>query len=374
MTTYDLAIVGAGIVGLAHALAAAKRGKRVIVIDRDAQSNGASIRNFGFVTVTGQGAGDCWTMARRSREVWAEVAPKAGIPVLQRGLVVAARYPESDAVIDAFLDTEMGGGCRRLTAAEAAEFVPALRTDGLRGALYSPHELRVESKEAIPRLARWLEEAMGVTFLRNTQVLRVTPPQIRTATGVIEAEAAIVCPGDDYTSLFAERIAAYRLTRCKLHMMRVTPAIPARFATAVMSDLGLARYLGYAELPAAAPLKARLDTERAEARGNGVHLIVTQSADGSLVVGDTHHYATTPDPFAPASVDALVLEEFDQVLDLPGRRVSERWIGTYASAPDRWRLTDAPEDAVRIVIVTSGTGASTSFGIAEETIADLYGA
>ena len=374
MTTYDLAIVGAGIVGLAHALAAAKRGKRVIVIDRDAQSNGASIRNFGFVTVTGQGAGDCWTMARRSREVWAEVAPKAGIPVLQRGLVVAARYPESDAVIDAFLDTEMGGGCRRLTAAEAAEFVPALRSEGLRGALYSPHELRVESKEAIPRLARWLEEAMGVTFLRNTQVLRVTPPQIRTALGVIEAEAAIVCPGDDYTSLFAERIATYGLTRCKLHMMRVTPAIPARFATAVMSDLGLARYLGYAELPAAVPLKARLDTERAEARGNGVHLIVTQSADGSLVVGDTHHYATTPDPFAPASVDALVLEEFDQVLDLPGRRVSERWIGTYASAPDRWRLTDAPEDAVRIVIVTSGTGASTSFGIAEETIADLYGA
>lgn len=374
MTTYDLAIVGAGIVGLAHALAAVKRGKRVIVIDRDAQANGASIRNFGFVTVTGQGAGDCWDMARRAREVWAEVAPKAGIQVLHRGLVVAARYPESEPVIDAFLATPMGEGCRRITAAEAAGFVPALRTEGMLGALYSPHELRVESRDAIPQLARWLEEAMGVTFLRNTQVVRVTPPQIRTARGVIEAEAAIVCPGDDYTSLFAERIAAYGLTRCKLHMMRVRPAIPVSFGAAVMSDLGLARYLGYAELPAATPLKARLDAERADARGNGVHLIVTQSADGSLVVGDTHHYATTPDPFAPSGVDELVLEEFDRVLDLPGRLVAERWIGTYASAPDRWRLTDKPDDAVRIVIVTSGTGASTSFGIAEETIADLYGA
>lgn len=374
MTTYDLAIVGAGIVGLAHALAAVKRGKRVIVIDRDAQANGASIRNFGFVTVTGQGAGDCWDMARRSREIWADVAPKAGIPVLHRGLVVAARYPESSAVIDAFLDTEMGAGCRRITPAEAAALVPALRTDGMVDALHSPHELRVESKEAIPALARWLEEAMGVTFLRNTQVLRVTPPTIRTAAGIIEAEAAIVCPGDDYTSLFAERIAAYGLTRCKLHMLRVRPAIPAPFGAAVMSDLGLARYLGYAELPAATALKARLDTERAEARGNGVHLIVTQSADGSLVVGDSHHYATTPDPFAPASVDDIILDEFDRVLDLPGRRVTDRWLGTYASAPDRWRLTDRPEDAVRIVIVTSGTGASTSFGIAEETLADLYGA
>ena len=39
---FDLAVVGAGIVGLATALAAARRGLRVIVIDRDAQANGAS--------------------------------------------------------------------------------------------------------------------------------------------------------------------------------------------------------------------------------------------------------------------------------------------------------------------------------------------
>src|SRR5262245_55113584 len=113
---FDLAIVGAGIVGLAHALAAARLGKKVVVIDRDAQANGASIRNFGFVTVTGQGAGDCWEMARRARDVWAEIAPQAGIEIVQRGLVVAARWPESEAVIDAFLATGMAAGCRRMTA------------------------------------------------------------------------------------------------------------------------------------------------------------------------------------------------------------------------------------------------------------------
>ena len=36
-------------------------------------------------------------------------------------------------------------------------------------------------------------------------------------------------------------------------------------------------------------------------------------------------------------------------------------------------LVDRPSDAMRIVLVTSGTGASTSFAIAEEVIADLYG-
>ena len=61
---FDLAVVGAGICGLAHALAAVRKGKRVVVIDRDAQANGASVRNFGFITVTGQqganaGTGRC---------------------------------------------------------------------------------------------------------------------------------------------------------------------------------------------------------------------------------------------------------------------------------------------------------------------------
>jgi len=371
---YDLAIVGAGIVGLGHALAAARRGKRVLVIDRDAQANGASVRNFGFVTVTGQGAGDCWSLARRSRDIWVEIAQAAGIDILQRGLVLAGRLPESEAVIEAFLATEMGEGCMRLTAAQAQRHVPCLRPQAASVCLYSPHDVRVESRQAVPLVARWLEEHHGVDFRWSTSVVAVEAPRLITADGgTIEAETVIVCPGDDYTALFPERIADYGVTRCKLQMLRVRPATPVSLKTAVMSDLGLGRYLGYAELPEAEPLKRRLDSEMAAQRRNGVHLIVTQSADGSLVVGDSHHYATTPDPFGSDEVDRLILDEFDGVLDLPGREVVERWICTYASAPGRWRFTDKPSDAVRIVIVTSGCGASTAFGIGEETIDELYG-
>src|SRR5215471_8167221 len=110
--SYDLAIVGSGVCGLAHALAAARRGKRVIVIDRDDRPNGASIRNFGFVTVTGQQAGECWRRAKRSLEVWIEITAAAKIPVLQRGLLMIARRLEARAVIDAFLETDMGADCR----------------------------------------------------------------------------------------------------------------------------------------------------------------------------------------------------------------------------------------------------------------------
>jgi len=39
-----------------------------------------------------------------------------------------------------------------------------------------------------------------------------------------------------------------------------------------MSDLGLGRYRGYADLAAAAPLKARLAVEQAQHLEHGVHL------------------------------------------------------------------------------------------------------
>src|SRR3954454_21074020 len=89
--SFDLAVIGAGIVGLAHALAASRLGLSVVVIDRDPQAAGASIRNFGFVVVSGEERGTVWQRAMRSRDVWLEVAGRAGIEVLQRGSIVVAR-------------------------------------------------------------------------------------------------------------------------------------------------------------------------------------------------------------------------------------------------------------------------------------------
>src|SRR6201989_136469 len=91
---FDLAVVGGGVIALAHAFVAAKAGKRVAVIERDARANGASIRNFGFITVTGQERGDSWQLARRTRDVWAEVTPKAGIDIEHHGLYLTARSSE----------------------------------------------------------------------------------------------------------------------------------------------------------------------------------------------------------------------------------------------------------------------------------------
>ncbi|WP_154403468.1 FAD-dependent oxidoreductase, partial [Bordetella pertussis] len=47
MKTYDVVVVGAGMLGIAHAWAAARRGLSVAVVERSQRAHGATIRNFG---------------------------------------------------------------------------------------------------------------------------------------------------------------------------------------------------------------------------------------------------------------------------------------------------------------------------------------
>ncbi|MDL2401887.1 TIGR03364 family FAD-dependent oxidoreductase [Rhizobium mayense] len=369
---YDLAVVGAGIVGLGVALAAARKGKKVVVVERNAKAIGASIRNFGFVTITGQRAGAHWARAMRARDIWAEIVEEAGIPVIHRGLIMPARLEEAAVVLDAFLKTPMGEQCRLITSAEAADLVPALRLDAVKSTLYSPHELRVESSEALPKLATWLEHKHQVDFRWNTAVRSVNGTRVETSHGTIEAEAVAICPGDDFSTLFPNVIAAHPLTICTLQMLRVSPGQPTRFGAAVMSDMSLARYEGFAALPEAVALDRRLDAEEAESRAAGIHLIAVQSADGSLVVGDSHVYGNAQQPFAQERFDRLILDEFDRIFDCPDRHVVNRWIGTYASSAERTVLVERPADNVRIVMVTGGTGASTGFALGEQVADDLF--
>jgi FAD dependent oxidoreductase TIGR03364 len=364
--TSDVLVVGAGIVGLAHAYTAALRGLSVTVVERDHQCVGASIRNFGFITVTGQPAGDTWRRARVSRDVWAEVAPQAGIAIEHRGLWVLARRPRAFAVLEAFMASAMADGNRLHDAEDVAALAPWINTSGAAGAMYSPHEVRVESRLAIPRLAAWLEARHGVRFLFGEAVLEVAAPLVRTARRDLFATRVVVCPGTELNGVGSPSLARHDLKLTRLQMLRVRPEQGFRLGAAVMSDLGLVRYGGYAALPEAAALRAQLEEEAGESLAHGIHLIAVQSADGSLVVGDSHHTFPTPAPFADERVDRLILQHLREAVLLERCEVVERWTGVYPVGAAADCVIEAPDDATRVVVVTSGTGASTAFGIARE--------
>jgi FAD dependent oxidoreductase TIGR03364 len=279
---------------------------------------------------------------------------------------MSVRRPEAVAVIEEFAAGPMGAGCH----VQRGNPLHPLRADQ-RAVLHSPHELRVESREAIPRLTAWLRDARGVQLFPRVAVHAVETGRAETGIGRFTADHIVVCPGPDLVTLFPDVIARHDVTLCKLHMLRL--ASPGwRLPAPVMSDLGLVRYLGYADCPSLPALRTRLAAEQPEWLADGIHLIAVQSADGSLVVGDSHHYDPTPDPFQPRAVDDRILAELSAVLDLPDPEVIERWTGCYPSGPEV-AFRDTPCPGVRLVMVTSGTGASTGFALAEETLADLLG-
>ncbi|PJI90577.1 TIGR03364 family FAD-dependent oxidoreductase [Sphingomonas koreensis] len=365
-SNFDVAVVGRGIVGLAHALAAARAGKRVVVVDRHARATGASIRNFGFVTVTGQERHEMWPLAKRARDIWAEVAPRAGIAIEQTGMVLPVRREASVALLEAFLATEMGEGCTLVNDSGLRQLDPDTPFARCEAALISPHELRVEARAAIPALAEWMARELDVTFAPPTAVIACEQGRVVTSAGEIRAEAIFVCPGDDLNALFPQVMAEHAVTRCKLQMLRL--AAPGwRMARPVMSDLGLARYEGYAALPEAEPLKAQLHAEQSAQLDAGIHLIAVQSADGSLVVGDSHDYGDAPDPFHHDRIDALMLEEFGAVLGAPPPTI-ERWIGVYASSPKQNWFSRTVASDVHVTVVTNGAGMSTAFAIGERVV------
>ncbi|MBP6899903.1 MAG: TIGR03364 family FAD-dependent oxidoreductase [Burkholderiaceae bacterium] len=382
---FDLLVVGAGIVGLAHALAGVRRGWRVAVVERDARCVGASVRNFGFVTVSGQGA-QAWPRARRSREVWAELAPAAGIAVLQQGAWISARRPAAVAVLEQFAASAQGQGCTLLSGADARRQAPVLAAD-TQAVLCSPHELRVESRSALPRLAAWLQQAHGVAFFWGEEVLAVEPPAVRTARRWLQAERVVLCTGAALGGVAAPWLDAHGLGLTRLQMLRLRPPAGAVLPAPVLGDLSLVRYGGFAAQPAAAALRQALEREAGDCLAHGVHVIVVQSADGSWVVGDSHHADDAAAPFgafeerglfaadaAPASeaVDGLILRELRALLDLgepAATTVVERWIGHYPVGHSEDALVLQPGDALRVVLVTSGTGASTGFALAEEVLA-----
>src|SRR5262249_11401066 len=133
----EIGIVGAGIVGLAHAWSAAKLGHRVTGFERSSFAQGASIRNFGMILPIGPPAGQCRHIALRSRQAWLELGRESGVWVNPCGSIHLAHRADEWAVLQEFasqaakLDIE----CQLLTPEEVHRRTPAANPEGLLGGL-----------------------------------------------------------------------------------------------------------------------------------------------------------------------------------------------------------------------------------------------
>lgn len=371
--SFDLVVVGGGIVGLAHAYLAARDGRRVALLERSVAPVGASVRNFGMFWPIGMAPGRDLGRAMFGRGVWLEIAERYGVRAEACGSVHAARTEAEAAVLREFAGVadSLGYAAEFVTPEEARSHCPALRADGLIGGLWSSTELALDPASAIRQLHQALRTDLGVEVRCGTAAARVESGVVHTAGGErFEGDRIIVASGQDFETLFPAVFAESPITRCKLQMMR-TDAQPGgwRLGTHLAGGLTLRHYSAFQGCRSLPALKRELDAAYPEYGTHGIHVMASQTGAGQVVIGDSHQYGLDVPVFDSARIDELILGYLRAMVELPDPAITERWHGVYAKRTDGRTVFHArPMDGVDIVNAIGGAGMTLSFGVASEVL------
>ena len=278
MKTYDVIVVGAGMLGIAHAWAAAKRGLSVAVIERSRQAHGATIRNFGQVIVTGQAPGTMLSHAQQSRELWLDLADKAGFHVRANGALVLARNGDEADVLQEFADTRLRQEGYR------ADLLSAREVAGLYGGQLAHHclalrghdDLQIYSREALPAITHYLQSSLGVDFITGTLARAVEKGEVSTSAGDFTGTHVFVCPGHDYLTLLPELFAPLDLEVTRLQMLRaVFDTHPIALDRPLLTGLSCVHYGAFSDLPTAQALRGVIQARTPMLLENGIHLLIS---------------------------------------------------------------------------------------------------
>lgn len=395
----DVVIVGAGIVGLAHAYHAARTGLSVTVFERSAQATGASTQNFGMLALVAQAEGRQRKSALRSLSHWQEVAGKAGIALHQSGCLFLAREQAELKVLEEFVksreehnDSASKDRCSQtmLRHADLSRFIDLPGDNTLLGGMLSDDAWKLDQRTALAKLSLWLQREYGVIFHFGTEVKEVSDLD----DGMVEVHAkqsnntsvssvayrsnhAIICSGSEFRTLYPEFFTRSGISHCELQMLR-TVAQPETWQLQpfILGGLSLSRYSAFESCDS---LPELINLQRAKYGAyldHGIHLIICQEADGSVTIGDSHRYGI-PDSPEPASgersseVDELMLNGVAELIALPDIQIAERWSGRYAHLPDNDILTLKPSLGVTLVTVTNGQGMTHAFALAEDILEEI---
>jgi len=370
----DLLIVGAGILGLSHAYAAARRGLKVKVFERSATPLGASVRNFGQALVTGQPPGPMLDLARQSRDIWGHWAQVAGLELKRNGSYLFARTEAEELLLEAFCAgraREHGYNVELLQGA-ALNDLYAGQFRHHRAALHGKDDQQLYSREAIPALIHYLAQELGVEFHFSTLVRDVEPGRLHSTAGSFRAEQIIVCSGHDYQTLLAESIAPLNPQICRLQMLRARPARALNLQHALLTGLSCVHYGAFADLPQAAPVQAQILREAPHLHAHGIHLLISPTPHGDLIIGDSHDYGSDASPFNAEQVDNWLIQLTEQTLGCQ-IQVVERWQGVYGSrGPGPFSFVQVAA-GMSIALMHTGVGMSVGPAMAEGNITALWG-
>ncbi|HEX7558180.1 MAG TPA: N-methyl-L-tryptophan oxidase [Usitatibacter sp.] len=236
---YDLIIVGLGAVGAASAYQAAKRGAKVLGIDRFAPPHAlGSSHGDTRITRIAIGEGEHYTpIVRRSHQIWRDIEAKTGeeLLVVTGGLIISSSARRATTHVANFFENTLAAARRfgveheLLDAGNLRELFPQFNVSDNEVGYYEPGAGYLRP-EACIRAELALAEENGAELRRNERVDDIADEggvvRVRTEAAEYRARQVIVAAGAWLPQLLDADLARhFRVTRQVLYWFETTAPI-----------------------------------------------------------------------------------------------------------------------------------------------------
>lgn len=378
----DLIIIGGGVLGTFHAYHALKRGLKVSIIEKDKMPKSATIQNFGQVVPSGMDSK--WqAYGRESLNIYKEIQSQFDISIRQNGSVYLASNDEEVQLIEelAQINKTNNYESNLLTKNECLGKYPGLRADYVKAGLFFPDEVTVEPRTMIYRLQEYMVQYLGLKLITNTAIFSCE----NTVDGVVLESAAneeyfakkvIICNGNEFKNLYPELFCNSDLEVSKLQMLQTKPQNNYKLDGSILTGLSIRRYEAFYECPSFREVKAREDANSLEKKW-GVHILFKQAMDGSVILGDSHQYASARniddlDFNLDMDIDNFMIQEAKKIIDLPNYEIQNRWFGMYSQCKTKDVFEHTIGENIHIITGIGGKGMTGSAGFSKENIAKIF--
>lgn len=342
--TYDVAVVGAGIVGCATAWECARRGMSVVLVDRGEVSGGTTGLGEGNVLCSDKDAGPELELTVLGRALYAELEALLGAEarIRRKGALIVHPLAETWAGEEARAERLRAAAveCFMLDGADAVRAVEPRLTGPLHGALHVPGDLQVDPRAIARALARIAADEHGATVRTHTDVARVEDGALVLAGGERLAARHVVLAAGPWTRPLAEGMGiALPLEPRKGQLSRFRLPVPDE--TFLKHKVVDGSYL----LSVASTGTAR-----------EISTVVETTHDGHVIIGSSRERSG----FDP-SVDLELEREVQQraarlVPELATLQRDDAWVGFRPWLPDHLPAIGTARDGVHIATGHEGAG------------------
>nr|HMU05273.1 TIGR03364 family FAD-dependent oxidoreductase [Saprospiraceae bacterium] len=177
--------------------------------------------------------------------------------------------------------------------------------------------------------------------------------------------------------LFPELFVESDITLEKLQMMETIPQkVTVKIPGSILTGWTIRRYESFQECPSYQEIKSK-ENEQDFQRRFGVHILFKQTAEGSVILGDSHEYAHVNhrDELrlfeTNEIINSFMTDSASKILDID-YKIARTWIGCYSQRKSGEIYHHTKDERIHIVTAIGGKGMTGNLGWAEEHINKLF--